>query len=413
MSLEQKKAVLFAPFWRQENHVGNYRVDRFLRWLSQDRYYVTLIRAGSRDGQRKEPWGEEITIRDPLGLYRDPVPGTTQVLTRKPNRLRRSLACRLLVPDPTIVWARAAANHERVISAMRGASFILSSSPPESIHLGAWLLSRRTGVPHIVDMRDGWLDEPLRPLLASSSVRRWREARMEARIVRDAKAIQVTSDVWKELLCARYGGLTQKVHVLTNGYPASAGSAAASRRKGRGELLLIYAGNFLASRLTQSPELLLEPLLKNLSLQPSCGVVQLIGSLSDKEKSIVQAIQPCFEAIGWRIEFAGTMPRSEVLARLTEAEGLLLLAATHAALPGKLFEYIPTGKPLFVVTHRNSATWLLCEPLPQVTLKEVGAEKDNCRPDPQTPFYTERPHRVPEEYSEEYLAHVFRRTIAF
>ena len=29
--------------------------------------------------------------------------------------------------------------------------------------MGARLLSRRTGVPHIVDMRDGWLDEPLSP----------------------------------------------------------------------------------------------------------------------------------------------------------------------------------------------------------------------------------------------------------
>jgi hypothetical protein len=406
-----KKAVLFAPFWRQQNHVGNYRVDRFIRWLTQSGYDVTLIRAGSQDAERTETWGKEITVRDPIGLYRDPTPGPTQVSPRKPSRLRRSLAIWLFVPDPGILWSRSAAKHERVIGAMRGASFILSSSPPESVHVGAWLLSQRTGVPHIVDMRDGWLDEPNNPLVTSSALRRWREGRMEARILRNARAIQVTSDVWKQLLCARYNGFTDKVHVLTNAYPANAAPAPAIRPTGEGERLLIHAGNFLASRSTQSPHLLLGPLLENLSLQPSRGVIQLIGSLSNQEKAIIQSIQPRFEAIGWRIESAGMMPRSKVLEHLAAADGLLLLAATHAALPSKLFESIPTGKPLFVVTYRGSATWRVCEHLPQATLFEIGAESTVCSFNRPTPFYENESYVVPPDYSEEHLARLFSRTI--
>ncbi len=30
----QKKAIIFAPFWRQTGHEGNNRMDRFVRWLS-------------------------------------------------------------------------------------------------------------------------------------------------------------------------------------------------------------------------------------------------------------------------------------------------------------------------------------------------------------------------------------------
>jgi len=406
-----KKAVVFAPFWRQENHVGNYRVDRFLRWLTQAGYYVILIRAGSQDAERTETWGKEVTVRDPLGLYRDPAPGSTQLSPRKPKPLRRSLALRLFVPDPGIRWARAAAKDNTVINAVRGASFILSSSPPESVHVGAWLLSRRTGVPHIVDMRDGWLDEPNNLLLVSSALRRWRERRMEARILQDAKKIQVTSNVWKQLLCARYHDLGERVRVLTNAYPVIAQPVATSDIRNAEERLLIHAGNFLASRSTQSPDLLLEPLLEHLSLQPSRGKIQLIGSLSNEDKEVVQSFEPRFERIGWRIQCAGAMPRSKVLALLAAADGLLLLAATQAALPSKVFEYIPTGKPLFVVTYRGSATWQACEPLPQATLFEIGAQKTGHSAGGRTPFYDKRSHVVPPEYSEESLARLFAETI--
>ena len=87
---EQKKAVLFAPFWRQENHVGCYRVGRFLRWLTEEGYAIVMIRAGRLDSHRKEPWGEEITVKDPLDFFPEPMPGSTHVSVRKPNKLRRS-----------------------------------------------------------------------------------------------------------------------------------------------------------------------------------------------------------------------------------------------------------------------------------------------------------------------------------
>ncbi|HEX4343269.1 MAG TPA: glycosyltransferase, partial [Verrucomicrobiae bacterium] len=290
MTVTQKKAVLFAPFWRQEGHVGNYRVDRFVRWLADEGYTVILVRAGTLDGEGQHSWGQEITVRDPLGLHRDTSPESANfVPPRKPNKLRRALSYWVFSPDPTIVWARVAARRPLVLQAVQGAAFILSSSPPESAHVGAWLISRRTGVPHIVDMRDGWLDEPLRPLLRTSSLRRWRESRMEARILCHAKAVQVTSEVWKTLLCDRYPAFVPKVHVLTNGYPQQPMAPEPKPPKGPDdEPVLIHAGHFLGSRLTQSPDLLLEPLLHNLSGKSSSGVIQLIGLLSNDELAIIE-----------------------------------------------------------------------------------------------------------------------------
>lgn len=413
----QKKAVVFAPFWRQSGHVGINRVDRFVRWLAEDGYTVVIVRAGTANGAWSQAWGQEIVVRDPLGLYRDtPSPGIAHhvAAARKPNKLRRALAYWLFNPDPTVLWARAAAANALVLGATHDANFILSSSPPESAHVAAWLLSRRTGVPYIVDMRDGWLDEPLRRSLRTSAFRRWREGRLERRVLGDAKGIQVTSNTWQSLLNDRYPAFVPKVQVLTNGYPQSVRLPRSKSAKGPDEeLLLIHAGRFSNSDTRRTIDLLLEPLFYVLSRQPSCGVIQLIGPLSSDELTVVDAVKSRYGTIGWRIECLGSMPRPELLSLLSKADGLLLLSASYAALPSKLFEYIPAGGPLLVVAERASAVWQLCQDLPQAVLVEMG-KTDYADVDGRFLELLRAPNfcsHVPQEYYEERLARKFMRAV--
>lgn len=409
-----KKAVIFAPFWRQANHVGNLRVDRFVRWLAVDGYHVVMIRAGSVDQTREEIWGTEITVRDPVGLYQDASLPGVQPPARKPNKLRRVLSNWLFNPELGVVWAHLAARQPSVLEAASGAGFIISSSPPESAHVGAWKLSRRLGVPHIVDMRDGWLDEPLKPLLRTSALRRWQEGRLEARILRDASAIQVTSDVWQELLCKRLPEIASKVTVLTNGYPTSMPQATRAERERKNTgLVLVHAGRFFGSMLTRSPDLLLQPLLEGIKHKASQGTVKLIGLLSAEELEIIERYDVPFADQGWNIECPGGLPRHELLQLLPQADGLLLLSETFAAIPCKLFEYIPTGRPILVVTDRNSATWQVCEKLPQATLVETRVQPNSLMVQTYLDAVsnTDLKAACPDEFSEDHLSGIMRRVI--
>lgn len=352
-----RRAVLFVPFWRMANHVGNNRVDRFRRWLSEDGYEVVIVCAGAQAEIRSKPWGREISVVDRLGLHPEAAPGQAKAVSpRKPNKLRRALAYWLFNPDPAVVWAKAAAKDMRVQQAVQGASFILSSSPPESAHVGAWFLSQQAGVPHIMDMRDGWLDEPLKPILHTSVLRRWQEKRLESQIALDAKAIQVTSDVWKELFVARYPLMAHKLNVLTNAYPLQMPPSPKRMKTHDEEILLIHAGRFTGSHLSRKPDLLIKPLLENLSYSRSKGVIRFYGDLADDEIACIQGYQLQLNAIGWRVEFAGSVPRIEMLAALQQADGLLLLSASRAALPSKMFEYLATGLPIGYVADVDSAT---------------------------------------------------------
>lgn len=411
-----KKAVIFAPFWRHSGHVGNNRVDRFVRWLYEDGFHLVMIRAGSNDGLREEPWGIEITVRDPMGLYRDTRSDAIPPVARKPNKLRRRLAYWLFSPDPSVVWARAAAKNALVLEQAAGASFILSSSPPESAHVGARQLSKRLNVPHIVDLRDGWLDEPLKPLLRQSALRRWQEGRMEADILRHAGAILVTSSVWQDLLVQRLPALAPKITVLTNGYPNGLlYSQQSVATEPSTEQVLIHAGRFMGSHLTRSPKLLLDPLLGAIGANQCRGSLRLIGPLAADERALIAQFNMPFLEHGWRIECAEAIPRDELLSLLPQAHGLLLLSASGAAIPSKLFEYIPTGRPILVVTERDSATWKVCEQLSQAFLIDINGQ-GNDGADQASLFLKEASQWTgvwdcPDDYSEKCLSAVFRNTL--
>lgn len=400
------KAIILAPFWRMEGHVGRNRVDRFVRWLAADGYEVIVVCAGAHEGERFESWGCEISVVDRLGLYPERRPGQAGgAPARKPNRLRRALAYWLFNPDPGLLWARAAARHPRVRAATQGAAFILSSSPPESVHVGAWRLSRDLGVPHIMDLRDGWLDEPLKPLLLQSTLRRWQEGRLESALARDAVLVLVTSEVWKSLFDSRYPQLGHKVHVLTNAYPElPPGPPAVTRQAAGGERVLLHSGRFTGSRLTQSPRLLLEPLLQHLASHRSNGVIRFFGALAPDERVQIGSFEPGYAKIGWRFEFPGSLPRAELLEEMRHADGFLMLAATRAALPSKVFEYIKLQKPIFAVVEERSAAAGLCAQLPQclVVSLERGGEVGSGEL-----FYLKKEVEVPGRYDEAYLRQLF------
>lgn len=414
-----KKAVLFVPFWRRPGHIGNVRIDRFIRWLRRDGFKAIVVRAGPETGTRQEEWGLEITVRDPLGLYPDPAVRAEKI-GRQPNKRRRALAYWLFNPDPTVVWARAAARNRVVLENAKGAAFVLSSNPPESAHVGAWMLARKVGIPHVVDMRDGWLDEPLKPILRKSWLRRWREGQLERAVLRDADKVLVTSTVWKELLVSRLDGLEPRTVVVTNGYPenhrimrdgsntddtAYTGRHAAAPQD---DLVLVHAGRFTGSDPRRSPRFLLKPLLAGISQAGVKGRVLLLGTMSDEDRSEVETFLPDYRLHGWEIEARGNVAREDALRLMREADGLLLLSVTYAQLPGKLFEYIPTGKPIMAATEEGSATWRACRALPQAFLAdyrvseggEVAGFIEAC---------SDRTLacRVPVEFSEDHLSEVF------
>jgi hypothetical protein len=385
-------------------------VDRFVRWLAAEGVAVVLVRAASRDWVVSQPWGVEIAVRDPFGFYTDRVPQEPIVPARKPSWLRRQVALAIFNPDPTVVWARRAARHPAVLAHGQGAELVLASSPPESVHVAAMRLADRLGASLVADLRDGWLDEPTRAAVAWGW-RRWFEARLEVGVLRRAGLVLVTSERWKELLVDRLPEVAAKIEVLTNGYPPMAAPSVSAAPAG--PLTLVHAGRFSGSRPTQRVGALLQP-LRLVGPGAANGRIRLMGALEPEDLDEVEAWAPRLAAVGWALEAEPPVGRVHLLRELAAADGLLLLAVSGAPIPSKLFEYLPSNRPILAVTPKGSAVWALSACLPQVFLVDPSAATDAASV--VTAFLDAcrsrgRSYALPEEFSEEFLGARFRAAL--
>jgi hypothetical protein len=373
--MQKTKVTLIAPFWGQTGHVGNHRMERIARWLSNANLEVILLRAGSLDQSEKFSHGTLITLRDPLNLYPEKTnPNCTTSPRRKSSALRRQIAYWLFNPDPTIVWAHRALRHPLVKQASRGSTFFMASSPPESGHVLAWALAKDLGGAYCVDMRDGWLDEPLKQYLHRPGLRRWREARLEKKILQSAQCIFVTSPAWKTLLESRLPFTSGKTAVVTNTYPNDMPRDHLPKEDlaSSTSLQLIYAGQFSKSRPAQEPALLFEPLLGGIKNYRGTGHINVIGKIPPNELNQFEHWQIQLRQNGWELRIEPTLPRQQLLERLVGAHGLLLLSAAHAPIPSKIFEYIAARRPIFCATPKGSAVWKIGGPIQQIFLADLS-----------------------------------------
>lgn len=385
----RRKVMVVAPFWRQPRHIGRIRVAEFVRWLTAAGVETTVVCSGPRDEVLTADEGVEISIRDPLrldwsALQSEAAPEAAAAARPRAATPLKDLASGLLQavlnPDMEAAWAWRAARHPLVRRHAADSSAILSSSPPESAHVAAAKIAQFSGAELFVDLRDGWLDFPLRTNLANSRFRRWRERPLERRVLRQAKEVFVTSDVWREKLVERYPEVASRTCVLANGYPDDSPTVL-FRSSSANELRLIYGGRFGGSRPERRPAALLKPLTAALGEHRDLGgVIECIGDYDADDRAALLAAADELRRYSWRLEMHPPAPRSEFVARLAAADGLLLLAASPATIPRKLFEYLPTRRPILAVAPAGGAMARLVADVPQLCPVaadgEVAAHRD-------------------------------------
>ena len=63
------RIIVIAPFWKQSDHIGRYRVERIVRWLTCENYGVIVIWSGLENNLVKKDKWVELEIRDPLRMF--------------------------------------------------------------------------------------------------------------------------------------------------------------------------------------------------------------------------------------------------------------------------------------------------------------------------------------------------------
>jgi len=268
---------------------------------------------------------------------------------------------RIIVPEPLVLaWAPFARRAALRLHRERPFDAVITTSPPESVHLVGRALHRR-GVAWVADVRDGWTFEPLRPRFPTAAQRRLDE-RLERRWLGDADRVVCVSEPAAEDLRAR--GVAQPV-VVANGWdpdlaPAdTADSAQATGLLDPERVSLVYTGRF--GSYGRDPRALVEGVRLFARDDPEAAArleLVIAGPLTDDEARLFAGdVAPA------RITVAGSLERARALALQREAEALLLVAQpTRSQLLNiKLFEYLASGRPILALAAGTEAGRLVAE----------------------------------------------------
>lgn len=246
-------------------------------------------------------------------------------------------------PDPDISWSKQAA--AAVLANMPFVpDWVITTSPPESIHEAGFVLSAKTGCKWAADFRDGWLINPLRQE-RNGAIRNLLEKRIAQRYINQADLVlAVDPSIVAEL---QVYGDSEKIKLLPQAAEPSSEPAMQLASNGT---KLVHTGSFSLS----DPNRCITPLLEAMELASKYVPdlhLHLAGRLSETECQLIQN-----SSLGPKITNHGVLSYKQSLALQKAADFLVLVGSNNMAiLPGKYFEYLTSGKPVIAV---GDAPWV-------------------------------------------------------
>ena len=257
----------------------------------------------------------------------------------------RLLGRRALVPDENVTWNLTAIPAAIRLVREHGIDAVITTSPPNSIHLVGAAVKRATGAHWVADLRDSVVAHAHRRS-ESAAVRAKEKVDLGvARLVaRSADAIVCVADfIADEVRALEPSG---RVVTIPNGsdFDDFDGLAYAPGER----LRITHTGSFFGKR---DPR----PFLQALHDSRVDAVARFLGDFRSADREWAEGL-----GRGDRLDLIPYAPRSTSLALQRDSEALLLLIPDaggrgKGVLSGKVFEYIASGRPILAAVPPDGA----------------------------------------------------------
>jgi glycosyltransferase involved in cell wall biosynthesis len=263
------------------------------------------------------------------------------------KHIKKIIRQNLSIPDGSYFWSWTGLMPGLKIVKQKNIDAVLSSSPPNSVHLLGSRIARLSGLPHIVDFRDLWTQNTNYRDRALPAYLQRRDRRYEKKVLLNAAGITVnTASFQKQILDNNSALNDERVIVVTNGVDPDDFSNLLVERKPNIKFTMLYIGSLYGS--DRNPEFFFTAVQKWLNDKPELASqikIQFIGNLAPEYGDL-----PERHKLGGIVEYLGWLPQQQALAATFSADLLLLFQgfnpALTAAVPRKLYEYMITNRPI-------------------------------------------------------------------
>jgi glycosyltransferase involved in cell wall biosynthesis len=252
---------------------------------------------------------------------------------------------RLLVPDENVSWNLTAIPAATRIVRNEGIDAVITTSPPNSIHLIGAAVKRLTGVRWVADLRDSIAAHPHRR--TDSVAVRAKEKTAEGvawLVAHSADAIVAAADAIADE--ARSLEPAAAVTTIPNGCDFDDFAGIEYRRGER--FTITHAGSFFGRR---DPR----PFLQALADSKLDAVARFVGDFRPADREFADAL-----GLGDRLELVPYTSHHHALELQRSSDALLLLIPEasgrgRGVLSGKVFEYLAAERPILAVVPPDGA----------------------------------------------------------
>ena len=260
----------------------------------------------------------------------------------------------LFRPDPRCLWIRPSVKFLKKYLEEHPVDLIVSTGPPQSMHMIALKLARQTGLPWIADFRDPWTKIfYFKHLSMTRATEKWHH-KMEKKVLDEAIAVVAVSPLVQQ----EFQAMTQTpVELITNGFD-ECDFAAEKCIEAYGEpekpFVITHTGLFAADG---NPTVLWEVLAEKCKTCDEFRKRLRINLIGKTDEQIIKAI--CDAGLEDNLNNLGYQPHAKAIEEQRQASLLILPLRKEpeykAVLPGKLFEYLASWRPVLGIGQPDGA----------------------------------------------------------
>ena len=257
-------------------------------------------------------------------------------------------------PDPRCLWIRPSVKFLKEYLKEHPVDLIVSTGPPQSMHLIGRLLAKETGLPWIADFRDPWTKIfYFKHLQMTRTTVKWHK-KMDKKVLDDATVVVAVSPLVQQ----EFQAMTQTpVELITNGFDECDFTATKNTEANGGpdrEFVITHTGLFAADG---NPTVLWDVLAEKCSKDESFKKLMKIKLVGKTDEQILKSIEDA--GLSGNLEDMGYQPHAVAVEQQRKASLLILPLRKEpeykAVLPGKLFEYLASWRPVLGIGQTDGA----------------------------------------------------------